>query len=200
MFVIGITGGTGSGKTTIINRIIKETYDLDINFISSDTYYKDNSNLSFSERDKLNYDEPNAMDFDLLTSQIKDLKKGKSINIPVYCFNTHLRLKKTVKCHPSKILVIEGILILNDKKLREIIDYNIFLDCPKEIRIRRRISRDTEERGRKKNDIIDLFHNLLNEMHKKWVEPIKKHCDLILDTSEKSNINQILNIIIKNSH
>ena len=177
MFVIGITGGTGSGKTTIINRIIKETYDLDINFISSDSYYKDNSNLSFSERDKLNYDEPNAMDFDLLTSQIKDLKKGKSINIPVYCFNTHLRLKKTVTCHPSKILVIEGILILNDKKLREIIDYNIFLDCPKEIRMSRRISRDTEERGRKKNDIIDLFHNLLNEMHKKWVEPIKKHCD-----------------------
>ena len=131
---------------------------------------------------------------------IKDLKKGKSINIPIYCFNTHLRLNKTVKCHPSQILVIEGILILNDKKLREIIDYNIFLDCPKEIRMRRRISRDTEERGRKKKDIIDLFQNLLNDMHKMWVEPIKKHCDLILDTSKESNINQILNIILKNSH
>ena len=200
MFVIGITGGTGSGKTTIINRIIKETYDLDINFISSDSYYKDNSNLSFSERDKLNYDEPNALDFDLLTSQIKDLKKGKSIDIPAYSFNTHLRLSKTVKCHPSKILVIEGILILNDKKLREIIDYNIFLDCPKEIRMIRRIFRDTEERGREKKDIIDLFQNLLNDMHQIWVEPIKKHCDLILDTSKKSNINQILNIILKNSH
>tara|TARA_X000001036_G_scaffold396268_1_gene397730 strand:- start:502 stop:1119 length:618 start_codon:yes stop_codon:yes gene_type:complete len=195
MFVIGITGGTGSGKTTVINTLIENTKNIDISFLSSDSYYKDNSNLSFGERDKLNYDEPNAMDFDLLTTHLKDLKKGKSINVPDYCFNNHLRLKNTNVTNPCKILVLEGILILNNEKLRNEIDYSIFLDCPREIRLNRRVSRDVKERGRKKADIIDLFKNVLDETHKIYIDPLKKYCNLVLDTSKKANISEIINII-----
>ena len=197
MFIIGITGGTGCGKTTIVNRLYQATKDIDINFLSSDSYYKDNSHLPFKDRDKLNYDEPNAIDFDLLISQIKDLKNGKTINIPEYCFNTHLRLKKTSACNPTKILVIEGILILNNAQLRKIIDHCVFLDCPREIRFNRRILRDINERGRKKEAVIDLFENLLDDMHRTYVEPMKKFCDLILDTSKETDISSIINLILK---
>ena len=197
MFVIGVTGGTGSGKTTVINMLKEKTKNIDISFLSSDSYYKDNSFLTFEQRDKLNYDEPNAMDFDLLTTHIKDLKKGKSINVPDYCFNNHLRLNETTVTNPCKILVLEGILILNNEKLRSEIDYSIFLDCPREIRLKRRVSRDVKERGRKKVDVINLFKNVLDETHKMYVGPLKKYCDLILDTSNQANISEIINLIKK---
>ena len=197
MFVIGVTGGTGSGKTTVINMLKDKTKNIDISFLSSDSYYKDNSHLSFEQRDKLNYDEPNAMDFDLLTNHIKYLRKGKSVNVPDYCFNNHLRLNETTVTNPCKILVLEGILILNNEKLRSEINYSIFLDCPREIRLKRRVSRDVKERGRKKADIIDLFKNVLDETHKIYIDPLKKYCNLVLDTSKKANISEIINIIKK---
>ena len=197
MFVIGITGGTGSGKTTVINMLKEKTKNIDISFLSSDSYYKDNSHLSFEQRDKLNYDEPDAMDFNLLTNHIKYLRKGESVNVPDYCFNNHLRLNETTVTNPCKILVLEGILILNNEKLRSEIDYSIFLDCPREIRLKRRVSRDVKERGRKKADIINLFKNVLDETHKIYVVPFKKYCNLILDTSKQANISEIINLIKK---
>ena len=197
MFIIGITGGTGSGKTTIVNKV-KNLFDQsDVGFLSSDSYYKDNSNLNFSERDKLNYDTPDAIDFDLLNSHIKILKTGQDINVPQYSFSTHLRLKNSTLFKPKKILIIEGILILSDITLKGQINYNVFLDCSRDTRLKRRLERDISERGRNREDIIKLFENRLDKMHRNYVEPIKKECNLILNTENNTKIDILIDIIKK---
>ena len=195
MYIIGVTGGTGSGKTTIINKITKESGIKEICYLSSDSYYKDNSKLEFEKRDKLNYDTPEAIDFNLLINHISALKKGLEINVPNYCFSTHLRLKNTSLFFPKKILIIEGILILTNKELRESINYNIFLDCPRNIRFERRLKRDVSERDRNYEDVVNLFKNRLDSMHELYVEPVKKYCDLIIDTSYKADVSEIVKLI-----
>tara|TARA_B100001758_G_C18200597_1_gene499595 strand:- start:38 stop:646 length:609 start_codon:yes stop_codon:yes gene_type:complete len=195
MYIIGVTGGTGSGKTTIINKITKESGIKEICYLSSDSYYKDNSKLEFEKRDKLNYDTPEAIDFNLLINHISALKKGLEINVPNYCFSTHLRLKNTSLFSPKKILIIEGILILTNKELRESINYNIFLDCPRNIRFERRLKRDVSERDRNYEDVVNLFKNRLDSMHELYVEPVKKYCDLIIDTSYEADVSEIVKLI-----
>ena len=195
MYIIGVTGGTGSGKTTIINKITKESGIKEICYLSSDSYYKDNSKLEFEKRDKLNYDTPEAIDFNLLVNHISALKKGLEINVPNYCFSTHLRLKNTSLFFPKKILIIEGILILTNKELRESINYNIFLDCPRNIRFERRLKRDVSERDRNYEDVVNLFKNRLDSMHELYVEPVKKYCDLIIDTSYEADVSEIVKLI-----
>jgi len=195
MYIIGVTGGTGSGKTTIINKITQESGIKEICYLSSDSYYKDNSKLEFEKRDKLNYDTPEAIDFNLLINHISALKKGLEINVPNYCFSTHLRLKNTSLFSPKKILIIEGILILTNKELRESINYNIFLDCPRNIRFERRLKRDVSERDRNYEDVVNLFKNRLDSMHELYVEPVKKYCDLIIDTSYEADVSEIVKLI-----
>lgn len=195
MYIIGVTGGTGSGKTTIINKITKESGIKEICYLSSDSYYKDNSKLEFEKRDKLNYDTPEAIDFNLLINHISALKKGLEINVPNYCFSTHLRLKNTSLFSPKKILIIEGILILTNKELRESINYNIFLDCPRNIRFERRLKRDVSERDRNYEDVVNLFKNRLDSMHELYVEPVKKYCNLIIDTSYEADVSEIVKLI-----
>ena len=197
MFIIGITGGTGSGKTTIVNKV-KNLFDRsDVGFLSSDSYYKDNSNLNFSKRDKLNYDTPDAIDFDLLNSHIKLLKTGQDISVPHYSFSPHLRLKNSTLFKPKKILIIEGILILSNITLKGQINYNVFLDCSRDTRLKRRLERDISERGRNREDIIKLFENRLDKMHRNYVEPIKKECNLILNTENNTKIDILIDIIKK---
>ena len=198
MFIVGITGGTGSGKTTIINEVNKLFDSSDICLLSSDSYYKNNANLDFSQRDKLNYDTPEAIDFNLLNKHIDLLKQGININVPNYCFTTHLRLENSTVLEPKKILIIEGILILTDKNLRQSIDYSVFLDCPRDVRFQRRLERDIKERGRNYNDVVNLFETRLDYMHSKFVEPYKSKCDLILNTNENIDINPLVNFIKKN--
>ena len=198
MFIIGITGGTGSGKTTIVNEVINLFDASEICLLSSDSYYKNNASLDFNQRDKLNYDIPEAIDFDLLNKHIDLLKQEININIPNYCFTTHLRLEKTTVVEPKKILIIEGILILTNKTLRDSINYSVFLDCPRDVRFQRRLDRDIKERGRNYNDVINLFETRLDIMHSEFVEPHKKFCDLILNTNENININPLINVIKKN--
>ena len=198
MFIIGITGGTGSGKTTIVNEVINLFDASEICLLSSDSYYKNNASLDFNQRDKLNYDIPEAIDFDLLNKHIDLLKQEININVPNYCFTTHLRLEKTTVVEPKKILIIEGILILTNKTLRDSINYSVFLDCPRDVRFQRRLDRDIKERGRNYNDVINLFETRLDIMHSKFVEPHKKFCDLILNTNENTNINPLINVIKKN--
>ena len=198
MFIVGITGGTGSGKTTIINEVNKLFDSSDICLLSSDSYYKNNTNLDFSQRDKLNYDTPEAIDFNLLNKHIDLLKQGININVPNYCFTTHLRLKNSTVLEPKKILIIEGILILTDKNLRDSIDYSVFLDCPRDVRFQRRLERDIKERGRNYNDVVNLFETRLDYMHSKFVEPYKSKCDLILNTNENIDINPLVKFIKKN--
>ena len=198
MFIIGITGGTGSGKTTIVNEVINLFDASEICLLSSDSYYKNNASLDFNQRDKLNYDIPEAIDFDLLNKHIDLLKQEININVPNYCFTTHLRLEKTTVVEPKKILIIEGILILTNKTLRDSINYSVFLDCPRDVRFQRRLERDIKERGRNYNDVINLFETRLDIMHSKFVEPHKTFCDLILNTNENININPLINVIKKN--
>lgn len=198
MFIIGITGGTGSGKTTIVNEVINLFDASEICLLSSDSYYKNNASLDFNQRDKLNYDIPEAIDFDLLNKHIDLLKQEININVPNYCFTTHLRLEKTTVLEPKKILIIEGILILTNKTLRDSINYSVFLDCPRDVRFQRRLDRDIKERGRKYNDVINLFETRLDIMHSEFVEPHKTFCDLILNTNENININPLINVIKKN--
>ena len=198
MFIIGITGGTGSGKTTIVNEVINLFDASEICLLSSDSYYKNNASLDFNQRDKLNYDIPEAIDFDLLNKHIDLLNQEININVPNYCFTTHLRLEKTTVLEPKKILIIEGILILTNKTLRDNINYSVFLDCPRDVRFQRRLDRDIKERGRKYNDVINLFETRLDIMHSKFVEPHKTFCDLILNTNENININPLINVIKKN--
>ena len=133
--------------------------------LSSDLYYKNNASLDFNQRDKLNYDIPEAIDFDLLNKHIDLLKQEININVPNYCFTTHLRLEKTTVVEPKKILIIEGILILTNKTLRDSINYSVFLDCPRDVRFQRRLDRDIKERGRNYNDVINLFETRLDIMH-----------------------------------
>ena len=198
MFIIGITGGTGSGKTTIVNEVINLFDASEICLLSSDSYYKNNASLDFNQRDKLNYDIPEAIDFDLLNKHIDLLKQKININVPNYCFTTHLRLEKTTVVEPKKILIIEGILILTNKTLRDSINYSVFLDCPRDVRFQRRLDRDIKERGRNYIDVINLFETRLDIMHSEFVEPNKKFCDLILNTNENININPLINVIKKN--
>ena len=198
MFIIGITGGTGSGKTTIVNEVINLFDASEICLLSSDSYYKNNASLDFNQRDKLNYDIPEAIDFDLLNKHIDLLKQEININVPNYCFTTHLRLEKSTVVEPKKILIIEGILILTNKSLRNSINYSVFLDCPRDVRFKRRLERDIKERGRNYNDVINLFETRLDMMHSEFVEPHKTHCDLILNTNENVNINPLINVIKEN--
>ena len=198
MFIIGITGGTGSGKTTIINKINKLFDPSNIGLLSSDSYYKDNSNLKFSERDNLNYDTPDAIDFDLLNNHIRLLKNDQNINVPHYCFSTHLRLNTSTLFKPKKILIIEGILILSNRTLRDQINFSVFLDCSRDTRFKRRLNRDINERGRNYEDVIKLFENRLDKMHQIHVKPMKKECDLVLDTENNTNIDLLIDVIKKN--
>ena len=198
MFIIGITGGTGSGKTTIVNEVINLFDASEICLLSSDSYYKNNASLDFNQRDKLNYDIPEAIDFDLLNKHIDLLKQEININVPNYCFTTHLRLEKTTVLEPKKILIIEGILILTNKTLRDNINYSVFLDCPRDVRFQRRLERDIKQRGRNYNDVVKLFETRLDIMHSEFVEPHKTFCDLILNTNENININPLINVIKKN--
>ena len=195
MYLIGITGGTGCGKSTIVDKIINEISDKDICVLSQDSYYNDNSNLTFEQRDKLNYDIPEALDFELFYEHLKLLKDGFSINRPNYCFTNHLRTKDTTLIKPKKIIIIEGILILSDENIRNILNHRIYIDVAENIREERRVERDFVDRGRNKHNTIKLFNELLHPMHNLHIEPVKKYCDLIL---ENNNLDSGCDVIISN--
>ena len=189
---------TGSGKTTIVNEVFNLFDASEICLLSSDSYYKNNASLDFNQRDKLNYDIPEAIDFDLINKHIDLLKQEINIDVPNYCFTTHLRLEKTTVVEPKKILIIEGILILTNKTLRDNINYSVFLDCPRDVRFQRRLERDIKQRGRNYNDVVKLFETRLDIMHSEFVEPHKTFCDLILNTNDNINISPLINVIKKN--
>ena len=200
MLTIGITGGTGSGKTTILNQIKEKFNEKDIGFISQDSYYNDNGDLSFEEKNKINFDHPDAVDFELMINHLIDLKNGVNINQPIYSFFDHNRTEKTKTIESKKIMIVEGILILNNKKLRDLIDIKVFKESSVDLRFKRRLNRDISERGRSEEEVIELFNNRLNEMHKLYVEPMKKFCDIIITNNKKNliEINPLIKIINKN--
>ncbi|MBR6004156.1 MAG: uridine kinase [Lachnospiraceae bacterium] len=179
ILIIGIAGGTGSGKTTITNKLV-DKFGGDVSVIKHDNYYKEHHDMAYEERSKLNYDHPNSLDTDLMIEHIKALKEGKSVECPVYDFTIHDRSDETVTIKPTKVLIIEGILIFQDKRLCKEMDIKIFVDTDADVRILRRILRDVKERGRSLDSVVDQYLATVKPMHETYVEPSKKNADIII--------------------
>ena len=179
VIVIGIAGGTGSGKSTLVRKI-KEAFGNDITVLSHDFYYKEHNSIPFEERKKLNYDHPSAFDTDLMIEHIKQLKEGKSIKRPVYDFTIHNRIDETVEVYPSKVIIVEGILIFENEELRNLCDIKVFVDTDADVRIIRRIMRDVKERGRTLDSVVNQYLTTVKIMHEEFVEPSKKYVDIII--------------------
>lgn len=178
--VIGITGGTGSGKSTIAREIYESFNEKNITMIEQDSYYKDQSNLEPEERVKTNYDHPKAFDNDLLIEHIKSLVAGETIEKPIYDFSIHNRVKETITVEPNQIIIVEGILIFENEKLRDLMDIKIFVDTDADVRIVRRIVRDINERGRTLESVINQYLTMVRPMHLQFTEPSKRYADLII--------------------
>ena len=178
--LIGIAGGTGSGKSTVTREIYKSITDKDVAIIEQDSYYKDQSNISFEERVKTNYDHPFAFDNELLVSHLKDLLDGKSIQKPIYDFENHNRKKETVLVEPRDIIVLEGILILYDEDLRNLMDIKLFVDTDADVRVIRRILRDIKDRGRTLDSVVKQYMTTVRPAHMQFVEPTKRYADIII--------------------
>ena len=194
MLIIGIYGGTGSGKTTIVNMIASHFSSNDIEIISQDSYYKDNSDISYEDRCKLNFDHPDAIDFNLLHKHIKNLRKGKTVEQPIYDFKIHNRLKKTIQIKPKKILILEGILIMCHAEIRSIFDLKIYINANSKTRMERRIKRDIVERGRSRDEVLKRYIETLKPMHEKFIEPTKIYANYIIENqfNNKLNIDELL--------
>ena len=176
---IGIAGGTGSGKTTLA-RHLKEAFGADACLIAHDSYYLDQSEKTYEERCKQNYDHPNAFETDLLCRHLDMLAEGKAIDVPIYDYTVHNRSKETERIAPARVILLEGILILSDERIRKRLDLKIFVDTDADERILRRIRRDTEERARSLSSVIDQYLTTVKPMHEAFVEPNKKHADIIV--------------------
>lgn len=177
---IGITGGTGSGKSTIAKEIYRQFGEDCIAMIEQDSYYKDQSHLSMEDRVKTNYDHPNAFDNNLLVSNLESLLNGHSIQKPSYDFSIHNRIEDTTKVEPKEIVIVEGILILEDPRIRELLDIKIYVDTDADVRIIRRMVRDINERGRTMESVINQYLNVVKPMHNQFTEPTKKFADIII--------------------
>ncbi|MAH20932.1 MAG: uridine kinase [Flavobacteriaceae bacterium] len=189
MIIIGVFGGSGSGKTTIVNQIVSDFNASDIQVISQDAYYKDNSSITYEERCLLNFDHPEAIDFELLYEHLSALKNGENIQQPIYDFKTHNRTDKTLQISPKKILILEGILIMNYPKLRSLLDLKVFIETNSDMRMERRVKRDITERGRTPKEVMDRYLNNLKPMHDQFIEPMKMHADLIVENHKNTSIN-----------
>jgi uridine kinase len=180
MTIIGVAGGTASGKTTFVNEVMSGLSTEDLGLIAQDAYYKDNSHLTFDQRCLLNYDHPEAIDFDLMVEQIKALKAGASIDQPVYDYKIHNRTTETLPITPKAVFIIEGILVLHHKALRDLMDLKIFVDAPGDQRLMRRMKRDMAERGRDLDEVMQRYSQTLKPMHDAYIEPSKAHADIVV--------------------
>jgi len=199
MLVIGIAGGTGSGKTTVVNQIMNELPSDEVVVISQDSYYKKNENMSYEERSKINFDHPKSIDFELLVKHLKDLKKGKVIDQPVYSFVTHNRLEDTLKTHPREVIIVEGILIFNSKELLDLFDIKVYVYADADERLIRRIKRDITERGRDVEEVLNRYQKTLKPMHEQFIEPTKRYADIIIPNDRYNTVAvDIVRTVIKN--
>lgn len=198
MLIIGIAGGTGSGKTTVVNQITEELKHEEVDVISQDSYYQDTSHLSFEDRKKINFDHPKSIDFELLSEHLKELKAGKAIQQPVYSFKEHNRTGKTIEIQPKKVVIVEGILILTHPEIRELFDIKIYVHADSDERLIRRLKRDIAERGRDLEEVLWRYKTTLKPMHQQFIEPTKEFADIIIPTNRYNTVAvDIVQTIIK---
>ena len=187
ILVIGIAGGSGSGKTTLMKNIIEAFTDM-VTVISHDNYYKRHDELTYEERCLLNYDEPEAFDTDLMVSQLARLRRGEAIDCPVYDFTVHNRSDEILRIVPKQVIIVEGILIFADPRLRELMDIRIYVDTDADIRLCRRIKRDVNKRGRSLESVLMQYQQTVKPMHEKHVEPSKKYANIIVPEGGKNKV------------
>ena len=185
ILVIGIAGGTGSGKTTLMNNLIK-TFQEDVTILSHDNYYKRHDDLTYEERCLLNYDEPAALETDLMARHLELLRQGQAIDCPVYDFTQHNRSDETIRIEPRKVIIVEGILIFENQPLRDLMDIRIFVDTDSDVRLCRRIKRDVNKRGRSLESVLTQYQETVKPMHEMYVEPSKKYANIIVPEGGKN--------------
>ena len=179
ILVIGIAGGTGSGKTTLMNNLI-EKFSENVTLLSHDNYYKRHDELTYEQRCQLNYDEPAALETDLMARHLDQLRRGEAIDCPVYDFTQHNRSNETIRIVPKRVIIVEGILIFENKQLRDLMDVRIFVDTDADVRLCRRILRDVSERGRSLESVLTQYQTTVKPMHEMYVEPSKKYANIIV--------------------
>ena len=186
--LIGIAGGTGSGKTSIAKKLLEEYGNGDVVVIEQDAYYRDISNIPMEDRHLQNFDHPDAIDIEFFNQQLISLIKGQIVEVPIYDFSTHSRLKDTKTVHPHRVIIVEGILTLHYTILRELMDIKVFVDTPNDIRFIRRISRDIDKRNRTVESVIDQYLKTVRPMHEQFVEPSKYFADIIIPEGSKNKV------------
>ena len=180
MLTLGIAGGTGSGKTTVVEQILHELPREEVSIISQDSYYRQNDHLTYEQRCEINFDHPSAIDFELLQEHLSQLKSGRAIEQPIYSFETHNRISDTLTTHPKKVVIVEGILIFTEKALRDLFDIKVYVHADSDERLIRRLKRDMKERGRDLSEVLDRYQSTLKPMHQEFIEPTKSFADIII--------------------
>jgi uridine kinase len=188
MIILGIAGGTGSGKTTVVTKIANNLPEENVTILPQDAYYKDNSDLSFDERKKINYDHPNSIDFNLFLEHIQSLRDGNPVKQPIYSYTTHSRSEDYKVVHPKEILIVEGILVFTNEELRKLCDIKIFVHTDADERLIRRIRRDITERGRDIKEVLNRYEKTLKPMHNQFIEPTMKYADMIVPVGGENKV------------
>ena len=188
MLIIGIAGGTGSGKTTVVNEIISRLDKGDVAVLSQDAYYRDNSHLPLEQRLEINFDHPDSIEFELLIENIKKLKKKEAVHQPIYSYLTCTRFEETILVKPQKVIIVEGILCLQPRELRKLMDIKIFVDCDADLRLSRVIMRDIIERGRDVIKVLQRYEDTVRPSHLQFIEPTKRYADIIVPEGGKNKV------------
>ncbi len=188
MLVIGIAGGTGSGKTTVVNKIMERLPCAEVAILPQDSYYRDNGHLPLEKRQKINFDHPDAIEFDLLVRHLKLLKENQPIDQPVYSYLSCLRSEEVVRVEPKKVVIVEGILVLTNQALRDLMDLKVFVDAEADDRLMRVIQRDIEERGRTVEKVLNRYQDTVKPMHLQFIEPCKRYADLIVPQGGENHV------------
>jgi uridine kinase len=180
MLIVGIAGGTGSGKTTVVKKVMQELPNNEVIVIPQDSYYRDNAGIPLEERQKVNFDHPDSVEFELLIKHLEQLRRGKKIDMPIYSYLTCLRSKETITIKPARVVLVEGILILTDQGLRNMMDIKVFVDADADDRLGRVIQRDIIERGRSVMTVLERYHDTVKPSHLQFIEPSKRYADIII--------------------
>jgi len=180
MLIVGIAGGTGSGKTTVVKKVMERLHNKDVIVVPQDAYYKDNGHIPLEERQKINFDHPDSLEFTLLIDHLEKLKNGKTIEMPIYSYLTCLRSRETITVKPARVVLVEGIMILCDSDLRKMLDIKVFVDADADDRLGRVIQRDIVERGRSVLMVLERYHDTVKPSHLQFIEPSKRYADIII--------------------